>query len=145
MNCRSQLGSLLRVVSLGVCAVTVSLISIFSGPPANAGTITGANHQVPQVVQFNTWGGKSYATKRFNADVWCRILNSITSRNVKPYFRSLNEVCANGYNALACDLGVAGLGYSSGNISGYSLYHTVSLGNFMGGQKGVDLDSDYVT
>jgi len=122
-----------------VCMIAVSIMPVFSGLPADAQTITGVNHQVPQIVQFNTWGGKGNASKRFNADIWGRILNSIVSRNVKPYFLSLNEVCANGYNALAWDLGVAGLGYSSSNTSGYSIYHTVSLGNFMGGQIGEDL------
>ncbi|HWJ97521.1 MAG TPA: hypothetical protein VNQ33_05135 [Acidimicrobiales bacterium] len=128
------------LVIFGFALIAVGLVA--PAGPAAAGTITGQNRDQSQIVQFNTYGGLGNATSGFNERINFDILDSIGSRNHKPNFLSLNEVCEQGYNILVWVLTGTGSGYSTSNPSGYTFHHTVSLGQFFGGQIGSDLDDD---
>lgn len=123
------------LVLLAVMTVAVGLVS--SPAPVGAEVITGSYRQAPQVVQFNAYGGKGDATVKYNPDVWYDILDSIGSREPKPYYLSLNEVCQKGRDILVWVLNSTGSGYTAGNPSGYTFHNTVSIGQYFSGQIGV--------
>lgn len=127
------------LIVLGLALIAVGLVA--PAEPA-AAAITGQNLNQSQIVQFNMEGGNGNATQGYNPQVFWDALDSIGSRNPKPNALSLNEVCSAGYDIMIYVLATTGSGYSTGNPSGYTGHHTVSLGQFFSTQIGAPLFPD---
>lgn len=115
--------------SKGLCALAAFSVLAALGIGAPPDASAAPNYpNLPQIIQFNIYGGNGNATTGYNTTVAPAIVSSVQSRSGSPIGLSLNEVCENQYNYIVWYLTAAGYGYS--------FDHTVSLGNFLGSQVG---------